>query len=307
MKKPRRDPLREDRIENEAILDATPEEQAMGWYYYLESKIRFPFPAKCIAADVVSPLRKGETVEVIRMAPEDNCEQDMFVLVRWQGRKMAVPLSQLAAIDPDESTAEAIGIGITGSRRATSSELMPVAKLKARSQPAWTDIKEKLAGFDRRGLIGLIQDLYAAHKENRTFLHARFGVGSDALRPYKETLDRWLWPDVLRNQDTSVVKAKQAISAYRKAVGDPTGLAELMVFYCERAAGFCNDLGNQDEAFFDALVRMFEQALKTIGQLPAPDRDVLIARLDRVRLISHNFGYGVGDDMDSLLARHSRT
>jgi len=184
---------------------------------------------------------------------------------------------------------------------------MPVAKRKPRSQPAWTDIKAKLAGFDRRGLIGLIQDLYAAHKENRTFLHARFGVGSDALRPYKETLDRWLWPDVLRNQDTSVLKAKQTISAYRKAVGDPAGLAELMVFYCERAAGFCNDLGNQDEAFFDALVRMFEQALRIIGQLPVPDRDVLITRLDRVRIISHNFGYGVGDDMDSLLARHSRT
>ena len=86
---------------------------------------------------------------------------------------------------------------------------MPEAKRKPRSQPAWTDIKARLAGFDRRGLMGLIQDLYAAHKENRSFLHARFGVGSDALRPYKETLDRWLWPDVLRNQHTSVAKAKK--------------------------------------------------------------------------------------------------
>lgn len=108
MKKPLRDPIREDRIENEVIVDARPEEQAMGWYYYLENKIGFPFEARCIAAKVVSPLRKGETVEVIRMAPEENCEHDMFVLVRWQGRKMAVPLSQLAAIDPDESTEEAI-------------------------------------------------------------------------------------------------------------------------------------------------------------------------------------------------------
>ena len=128
------------------------------------------------------------------------------------------------------------------------------------------------------------------------------------MRPYKETLDRWLWPDVLRNQDTSVAKAKQAISGYRKAVGEPAGLAELMVFYCECAAGFCNDLGNQDdEGYFDALVRMFEQALKVLGQLPAPDRNALIARLDRVRVISHDFGYGVGDDMDSLLATRSRT
>ena len=115
-------------------------------------------------------------------------------------------------------------------------------------------MKAKLASFDRRGLLGLIQDLHAAHKDNRTFLHARFGLGVDVLRPYKETLDRWLWPDVLRNQDTSVAKAKQAISSYQKAVDEPAGLAELMVFYCERAAGFCNDLGNQDEGYFDALV-----------------------------------------------------
>ena len=33
----------------------------------------------------------------------------MFVQVRWQGRNMAVPLSQLAVIDADESSEEAIG------------------------------------------------------------------------------------------------------------------------------------------------------------------------------------------------------
>ena len=74
-----------------------------------------------------------------------------------------------------------------------------------------------------------------------------------------------------------------------------------MVLYCECASGFCNDVGYQDEAYFDALIRMFEQALKTIAQLSASDRNPLITRLDRVRVISHNFGYGVGDDMDALL------
>src|SRR6202049_4727436 len=150
-----------------------------------------------------------------------------------------------------------------------------------RSQSTWTDVKAKLASLDRIGLIGLIQDLYAAHKDNQTFLHTRFGLGEDVLRPYKETLDRWLWPDVLRNQDTSVAKAKQAISSYKKAVGKPSGLAELMVFYCERAAGFSSDIGNQDPGYFDALVRMFEQALTVTDQLPARDRNTLIARLDR--------------------------
>jgi hypothetical protein len=181
-----------------------------------------------------------------------------------------------------------------------------MAKRQPASKPTWSDVKAALACFDRPGLLGLIQDLYAAHKDNQTFLHARFALGEDVLKPYKETLNRWLWPDVLRNQDTSVVKAKQPISSFKKAVGDPAGLAELMVFYCECAAGFCNDVGYQDEAYFDALIRMFEQALRTIAQLPARDRNPLITRLDRVRVISHNFGYGVGDDMDSLLARHRR-
>ena len=66
----KRSHIREERIRNEAVVDAHgPEEQAMGWYYYLENKLRFPFQAKCIVSKVVSPLRKGETVEVRRMAP----------------------------------------------------------------------------------------------------------------------------------------------------------------------------------------------------------------------------------------------
>jgi len=110
MKRPKKDPVRENRIHNEAIVDANgPEEQVMGWYYYLDDKIRFPFQARCIVPKIVSPLRKGEIVEVQRMAPEDACSGDMLVLIRWHDRTMAVPLSQLVAIDPDESTTEAIG------------------------------------------------------------------------------------------------------------------------------------------------------------------------------------------------------
>jgi len=112
MKRPKRDPVREDRIYNEAIVDARPEEQAMGWYYYLERRVTFPFRAKCIAVNVVSPLRRVETVEVLRMAVEHACEHDMLVQIRWQGRKMAVPLSQLQGINPDDSPQEASAPGI---------------------------------------------------------------------------------------------------------------------------------------------------------------------------------------------------
>lgn len=173
-----------------------------------------------------------------------------------------------------------------------------------KKKPGWGDVKTKLADFDRYGLLGLVQDLYAASKENQAFLHARFAPGEDALKPYKITIDRWLWPDVFKNQDTSVARAKKAISDYKKAVGQSEGLAELMVFYCERAAGFSDDIGLQDEGYFDSLVRMFEQALKTIAALPNESRPALRDRLDVVRCIGRDFGYGVGDDMDALLAEY---
>src|SRR6266496_3939313 len=151
-----------------------------------------------------------------------------------------------------------------------------MAKLQTTSHPTWADVKDRLAAFDRTALLDLIHHLYAAHKDNQAFLHARFGLGEDVLEPYKKTIDRWLWPDPFSNQATSVIKAKQAISDYKKAVGDPAGLTELMVFYCEQAAGYGQDIGYQEEGFFDAQVRMFEQALQSANTLPADGQDSLI-------------------------------
>jgi hypothetical protein len=82
-----------------------------GWYYYLDDKIQFPFQARCIAAKVVSPLHKGEIVQVQGMAPQDACSGEMLVLIRRQGRTLAVPLAQLTRIGVDESTAETIADG----------------------------------------------------------------------------------------------------------------------------------------------------------------------------------------------------
>ena len=98
-------------------------------------------------------------------------------------------------------------------------------KRQSKSHPTWAGVKAKLADLDRAALLGLIQSLYSAHQDNQRFLHSRFGLGGDVLEPYKKIIDRWLWPDVLRNQDTSVSQAKRAISDYKKAVGDHEGVA----------------------------------------------------------------------------------
>jgi hypothetical protein len=175
----------------------------------------------------------------------------------------------------------------------------------SRSKPSWSDVKAKLQDFDRAGLLALTQDLYAASKDNQVFLHTRFALGDDVLKPYKQTIDRWLWPDVFKQQDISVAKAKKVIADYKKAVGHPDGLAELMVYFCERGVGFSNDVGLQDEAYFGALVRMFQQALLATVALPQERRAPLSARLNAVRKLGESLGYGVGDEMGELLAGYA--
>ncbi len=58
--------------------------KAMGWYYYLEEKLQFPFTAICNEKRAISPLRVKDEVDVIGMAPEEECENEMFVTIRWE-------------------------------------------------------------------------------------------------------------------------------------------------------------------------------------------------------------------------------
>lgn len=109
MAKAKRDPERDERITREIIVDCYNEsEQALGWYYYLEEHLRFPFSAECSTKRSISPLEIQEKVQVVGMAPEEECEREVFVLVRWEGGGLAVPLIQLKPVAADIQTTQAV-------------------------------------------------------------------------------------------------------------------------------------------------------------------------------------------------------
>lgn len=124
------------------------------------------------------------------------------------------------------------------------------------------------------------------------------------LKPYKAIIDRWVCPDVRRNQKISVAKANKAISDYQKAMGRPEGMAELTVFYCECCAKLIRYCSMYDKGHVNALVSMFEQALQTIETLEPDQQDGFVKRLESVQHEVHNQGWGVGDDMECLLVRY---
>lgn len=104
-----KDEAREERINMEIIVDAYgTEEQAAGWYNYLSDTLQFPFSARCVARRAISPLEPGDEVEAVGIAPAEECEHEMFVLIRWKPHQLAVPLMQLEGIQVDEETQQAI-------------------------------------------------------------------------------------------------------------------------------------------------------------------------------------------------------
>ncbi|MBV9081657.1 MAG: hypothetical protein JOZ62_03195 [Acidobacteriaceae bacterium] len=68
---------------------------------------RFPFPARCINTNAVSPLRKGKSVEFYAWPMKRPASMTCWCRGA-DPLERAVPLSQLDAINPGESTREAI-------------------------------------------------------------------------------------------------------------------------------------------------------------------------------------------------------
>jgi hypothetical protein len=90
----------------EIIVDAyNEEEQAMGWYYYLDNKLNFPFKAKWLTGGSTS---KSEDVEVLQMSPEEACQTEMFVEVLYKEDTaedvFSVALSDIEPIEADDET-----------------------------------------------------------------------------------------------------------------------------------------------------------------------------------------------------------
>ena len=103
------DQPREDRILFEIVVDAYNEtERALSWYYYLQEKLQFPLAGKCRSIRSTSPLKKGQKLEVLSMAQEDDCMSEIMVTVKAGRSRIAVPLEQVGCESIDQDTCQGV-------------------------------------------------------------------------------------------------------------------------------------------------------------------------------------------------------
>lgn len=170
-------------------------------------------------------------------------------------------------------------------------------------QPSWADVKTKLATFDRKGLIGLVHDLYEASTANRRFLHARLLPSSSAVEKYRKLVADAVFPDPFSRRRVSLRDATAAITEYRRSTGDVPGTVDLMLTFIEAGTEQAADLGYGDEDYFSALENKIDAVVKSWPALPAETRAKAATRLAWVRERAKDIGWGYGDYVDDVVAR----
>ena len=141
-------------------------------------------------------------------------------------------------------------------------------------------------------MLKLVGDLYALRKENQDFLRARFLKDASTLVPYRETIEHCISPAEPWKSPVSISRARRAISDYRKALGDPEGLAELMLFYVECGVSFTIEFEDIDEAFYYSVVRVFSDGMKMLNRCDQDAIYKLLPRFERAVHSTADVGWG---------------
>lgn len=174
---------------------------------------------------------------------------------------------------------------------------MPVNK---KTQPTWTDVKSVLAQMRREELISTIDALYKLRKENKQFLHTRFKLGENALDEYKQKISKGVNPSSVKTK-ISFKNARQALSDYKNAIGDPEGLAELMVFYCQECTEYIRQYGVWEQ-YADATVNIWFDTLKHITKLSPAKQLHYWKKLESALIRMGDVGWGVNDCINEFMS-----
>lgn len=172
-------------------------------------------------------------------------------------------------------------------------------KKPTRKPGGWSAARRHLATLDKPALLALVKDLYDSTAENRDFIQARCEAadsGGEVLEAYRKRIIEQFFSK--RADGVGALKlgvARKAIRDYRKATGNLSGTAELLMTYVENGAEFTRDYGDIDERFYNSV----ESALGELAGLLRGEAQEIYPqfseRLARVEQMTEGIGWGFGD------------
>lgn len=163
----------------------------------------------------------------------------------------------------------------------------------------WKLIRSRLNQTSQGDLISLVGEFYKLSAQNQVFLETRFGNQQDGLEEYKVIIKKNICPSEPWKKDVSLSTGRKAISDYKKALGNPEGLIELMLYYCECGVNFTNQFGDIDEGFYASIESMYQSAIDLLKK-NKDLKDLFFTRIEKMVSNSSHIGWGFHDTLEDI-------
>ncbi|HLG17047.1 MAG TPA: hypothetical protein VJH03_21480 [Blastocatellia bacterium] len=177
---------------------------------------------------------------------------------------------------------------------------MPDETNKPTRKPGgWSAARKHLATLDKPALLALVKDLYDSGAGNRDFIQARCQAadsGGEVLETYRNKIVEQFFSK--RADGIGALKlgvARKAIRDYRKATGNLSGTAELLMTYAENGAEFTREYGDIDEPFYSSVESVLGELAGLLRREAREMYPQFSERLARVEQMTEGIGWGFHD------------
>jgi hypothetical protein len=188
----------------------------------------------------------------------------------------------------------------------TRPTLTPATMTKAiRKSGGWSAVRQQLAKWEKPALLALVKDLHAASEVGRDLVHARCQpkeFGGETLEKYRGRIVEQFFP-ARGFGKLKLGEARKAIRDYRKATGNLSGTADLLMTYVENGARFTREYGDIDDRFYSSV----ESALDELAALLRGEARGMYPkfrdRLAGVEQLTDGIGWGFHDYVGDVVGQ----
>lgn len=165
------------------------------------------------------------------------------------------------------------------------------------THPSWSRIRSHLLTLNRDDLLKVIQDLYRLNTDNKIFLNTHLGMGAPETlsQPYRKTIKQVFNPD--RGFPSLALRsARKALNDFRKANASPEAVVDMMLYYVEQGVDCTLSYGDINEAFYNSLEGVFEDAIALIKKTGNPKMiEEFRPRVKQIVANTSGIGWGYHD------------
>jgi hypothetical protein len=166
-------------------------------------------------------------------------------------------------------------------------------------KPTIREVRAYLEDQSPEELIEMLLQFYKKFDGVKENILIQMGNGSneELLEKQRAIIQREFFPSRGFGQARLSI-ARKAVTDYKKLSPNIEGLINLMVFYVEMGVRYTNSYGDINEAFYNSMIKMYENALKLIVQYKLYDQ--FQVRCKRIVRDTFGIGWGFHDDLSYL-------